>query len=126
MHYLMNLANYNLNNSSSIPNLFIQHLTIVGISMLISIVIAIPIGLVAARYRWLSTFIISIAGLLYTIPAMVLLAFLVLFTGLDTPTIVIPLVLYTQLALIRNTVAAVNGIDPLLTEAGRAMGMNRW
>ncbi len=31
--------------------------------------------------------------------------------------------LYNQLVLIRNTAAAVNGIDPLLIEVGRAMGM---
>ena len=28
--------------------------------------------------------------------------------------------------LVRNTAAAINGVDPLLLEVGRAMGMNRW
>ena len=41
------------------------------------------------------------------------------------PTAIIPLVLYNMLVLIRNTAAAVNGIDPLLIEVGRAMGMKR-
>jgi len=35
------------------------------------------------------------------------------------------LFLYAQLALIRNTAAAINGIDPLLIEVGRSMGMTR-
>ena len=39
--------------------------------------------------------------------------------------IVIPLVLYAQLVLIRNTVAAIQAVDPLLLEVGRAMGMSR-
>jgi osmoprotectant transport system permease protein len=61
---------------------------------------------------------------LYTIPGLALLAFLVPFTKLSLATIVIPLVIYAQLVLIRNIVAAINGIDPLLREVGRAMGMN--
>lgn len=125
MSYLFNPANYDLNDPGSIPNLFFQHMTIVGITMLISILIAIPVGLLVARYRWLNAPVITVVGLLYTIPAVALLGFLVLFTGLNVPTVIIPLVIYAQLALIRNTAAAVNGIDPLLLETARGMGMNR-
>jgi osmoprotectant transport system permease protein len=35
-------------------------------------------------------------------------------------------VLYAQVVLIRNIVAAIQSVDPLLIEAGRAMGMNGW
>ena len=124
MSYLFNPANYDLSDPASIPNLFIQHITIVGIAMLISILIAIPLGLLVARYKWLYTPVISVVGVMYTIPALALLGFLVPVTGLSISTIIIPLVLYAQISLIRNTAAAVNGIDPLLMEVGRAMGMN--
>jgi osmoprotectant transport system permease protein len=126
MSYLLNPANYNLSDPGSIPNLFIQHLTLVVISMLISIVIAIPVGLFIARYRIWTTPVITTADILYTIPALALLGVLVPITGLSSTTVVIPLVLYAQLVLIRNTSAAVNGIDPLLLEVGRAMGMTPW
>jgi len=92
--------------------------------MLISSLIAIPLGLLVARYKWLYTPLISVVGVMYTIPALALLGFLVPVTGLSISTIIIPLVLYAQISLIRNTAAAVNGIDPLLMEVGRAMGMN--
>ncbi len=123
MRYLLNPLHYDPTDQSSITNLLFQHLIIVGISMLISIVIAIPIGLLVARYRPAYTPVITGASLLYTIPGIALLAFLVPITGLSLTTIVIPLVLYAQLVLIRNTVAGINGIDPLLPEVGRAMGM---
>ncbi len=123
MRYLLNPLHYDLTDPSSIPNLLFQHLAIVGISMLISIVIALPIGLLVARYRPAYAPVITGASLLYTIPGIALLAFLVPITGLSFTTIVIPLVLYAQLVLIRNTVAGINGIDPLLPEVGRAMGM---
>jgi osmoprotectant transport system permease protein len=124
MSYLFNPANYDLSDPASIPNLLIQHLTIVGIAMLISLLIAIPLGILAARYKWLYPPVISIAGVMYTIPALALIGYLVPVTGLSIATIIIPLILYAQIALIRNTATAINGIDPLLIEVGRAMGMN--
>lgn len=125
MSYLLNPANYDLTDQSSIPNLLMQHLIIVGISMLISIIIALPLGILVARQRWLYTPVIGIADIMYTIPALASLGVLVPITGLSITTIIIPLVLYAQLVLIRNTATAINGIDPLLIEVGQAVGMNR-
>jgi osmoprotectant transport system permease protein len=123
MHYLLQSYNYNLTDPESIPNLFLKHLTLVLIIMLISIIIGIPLGLLVSRYKRLYLPLITASGLLYTIPSIAAFALLIPFTGLSPATAIIPLVLYNQLVLIRNTAAAVNGIDPLLLEVGRAMGM---
>ena len=125
MRFLLTPSSYALSDPSSIPHLLAQHLTIVGSSMGIAILIALPLAVIVARYRGVYLPVITIAGLLYTIPGLALLALLVPVTGLNMATIIIPLVVYAQLILIRNTVAAINGIDPLLLEVGRAMGMNR-
>jgi len=108
-----------------VPNLLLQHLFIVGTSMLIAVPIAVPLGVVIARYRRLYLPVITTAGLLYTIPGLALLALLVPVTGLNATTAIIPLVLYAQLVLIRNTAAAIDAVDPVLLETGRAMGMTR-
>jgi osmoprotectant transport system permease protein len=126
MNYLLDPFNYDLSDPGSIPNLLLKHMAIVAISMLISLVIAIPLGILVARYKRIAGPIITTAGLLYTIPGLALMGFLVLVTGLNPPTIIIPLVLYAQLVLVRNTAAGINAIDPLLLEVGQAMGMNRW
>jgi len=110
---------------SSLPHLVMQHLSIVAVSMVIAIVIALPVGVAIARYRQLYLPVVTVAGLLYTIPGLALLAVLVPVTGLNATTIIIPLVLYAQLVLIRNTVAAIDSVDPVLLEAARAMGMDR-
>jgi len=123
MHYLLLSYNYNLTDPQSIPNLFLKHLTLVLIIMLISIIIGIPLGLLVSRYKRLYLPLITASGLLYTIPSIAAFALLIPITGISPATAIIPLVLYNQLVLIRNTVAAVNGIDPLLLEVGRAMGM---
>ena len=125
MSYLLDPQNYQLSDSGSIPNLLVQHLIIVATSMLIALVIAIPLGIVVARYRRLYLPIIGLADFAYTIPAIALLALLVPYTGLNATTIIIPLILYAQLVLIRNTAEAISGIDPLLIEVGKAMGLNR-
>jgi osmoprotectant transport system permease protein len=126
MQYLLNPYNYDLSDQGSIPNLFLQHLNLVVISMLISLVIAIPLGILVSRYRRLYLPIITVADLLYTIPGIALIGILITITHISPATVIIPLVLYAQLVLIRNTAAAINGIDPLLLEVGRAMGMTSW
>lgn len=124
MHYLLQPYNYDLTDPESIPNLLLGHLTLVGVSMLISLIIAIPLGLFVARYRRFYLPVITFTGLLYTIPGIALLGILITITGLSFATAIIPLILYAQLVLVRNTAAAVNGIDPLMIEVGRAMGMS--
>ena len=125
MQYILQPYNYDLSDPGSIPNLFLQSLALVGTAMIISIIIAIPIGLLVARYKRLYLPIITVSGLLYTIPSIAAFVLLIPITGFSLTTAFIPLVLYNMLVLIRNTAAAVNGIDPLLIEVGRAMGMKR-
>ncbi len=125
MHYLLQPYNYDLSDPGSIPNLFLQSLELVGTVMLISIMIAVPVGLLVARYKRLYLPIITVSALLYTIPSIAAFILLIPITGFSPATAIIPLVLYNMLVLIRNTAAAVNGIDPLLIEVGRAMGMKR-
>src|SRR5260370_8555434 len=114
MSYLLDPFNYDMTDPESIPNLLIQHLTIVGLSMLISIVIAIPLGIFIAHRRPVQGPVIGAAGLLYTIPGIALLAYLIPFTRLSLPTIPIPLFLYNKLVLLPNTFPALHLFAPLL------------
>lgn len=123
MQYLLNPYNWDLSDSESIPNLIIQHATIVAISMGIALLIAFPVAFLVARYRRLYLPVQTVAGIIYTIPSLVAIAFLVPKTGLNATTVIIPLVGYAQIVLIRNIVAAIQAVDPMLVEVGRAMGM---
>jgi osmoprotectant transport system permease protein len=124
--YLLNPYNYDLSDGESIPNLFLQHLTLVAITMIISLIIAIPLGIfIARRPRWYGV-VISIADFLYTIPGIALIGILIGIVHLSPLAILIPLICYTQLALLRNISAAIRGVDPLYLEVGKAMGMSRW
>lgn len=124
MNYIFDGTNWDTTDPGSIPSLMIAHLSITALSLVIALVIAFPVALLIARYQRLYLPVITTAGIIYTIPSLALLALLVPFTHLQPPTIIIPLVLYAQIVLIRNIVAAIRAVDPALVEVGRAMGMN--
>jgi osmoprotectant transport system permease protein len=123
MSYILDGYNWDLSDPTSIPNLLFQHLIITGISLAIGLLIAVPVGVLAARYTKIYLPAVTAAGVLYTLPSLAFMALLIPFTGLNPPTVIIPLVLYTQVVLIRNIVAAIRAVDPALLEVGRAMGM---
>src|SRR5258707_4630363 len=126
MSYLTDPDSWDLSVSTSIPTLLVEHLYVTFVSLAIAVLIAFPSVLLVARYRRLSTPVLTTTSILYTIPSLAAFAFLIPVTGLAAPTVIIPLVIYSQVVLIRNIVAAIRSVDPALVEVGRAMGMNRW
>lgn len=124
MSYIFTGYNWDLTDPTSIPNLLWVHVYVTLISVGIGLAIAFPIALLIARFRPLYVPVINTAGVIYTIPSLALLAFLIPFTGLTLATVIIPLVLYAQIVLIRNIVAGIRAVDPALVEVGQAMGMN--
>jgi osmoprotectant transport system permease protein len=103
-----------------------EHVTLtliaVGVGFLISFVLAIAI----TRRRWLFGPVTAAAGILYTIPSLALFAILVPITGLTILTAEIALVSYTILILVRNIVAALEGVPADVREAADGMGYSRW
>jgi osmoprotectant transport system permease protein len=105
---------------------FFEHLQLTGLSLLISLLIALPLGVLISRVRWLSGPVLSVLGFLYTIPSLAFLAFLVPIYGLTSTTTVVVLVVYAQTMLVRNIAIGFNGIDGSILEAARGMGMSGW
>jgi osmoprotectant transport system permease protein len=99
-----------------------EHVVLTGIAVGLGLLIAFPLALLARRWRWLLAPVLSLTGILYTIPSLALLALLVPWTGLSRTTAEIALVSYTLLILIRNIVAGVDGVPASVKEAADAMG----
>src|SRR2546430_17521058 len=99
-----------------------QHIELTVIAVVVGLVIAVPLGLIAWRQRFLRGPIFSVTGILYTIPSLALFAILIPFTGLTLLTAEIGLVSYTLLILIRNIVVGVRGVPAEVREAARGMG----
>ncbi len=104
----------------------LEHLSLVGQALAIALLFALPVGVAVSRVRWLATGVLAVLGIIYTVPSLALLGFLIPFTGLGSGTLLIALVAYAQVTLVRNITLAFNGIDPAVVEAAKGMGMSGW
>ena len=100
-----------------------QHVVLVAVSLAIALVIALPLGVLAARKPRLGGAILGVTGVLYTIPSLALLALLVKALGLGQLTAIVALVVYAQMILVRGIVAGLRGVDPALVDAARGLGL---
>jgi osmoprotectant transport system permease protein len=100
----------------------VEHLLLTAIAVAVGLAISLPLALLAYRRRAFLGPITWTTGILYTIPSLALLSFLVPFTGLSITTAEIALVGYTLLILIRNTVTGLAGVPEDVKEAARGMG----
>lgn len=113
---------YLRDNSETILTALREHVTLTVLTIIIGFVIAMPLALLARRYRFLAGPILSVAGLLYTVPSLALFSILVPFTGLRQRTVIIGLVMYALLILIRNILTGLDGVPTEVRDAARGMG----
>jgi len=106
------------------PRLLAQHTALVFASLAAAILLGLPLCIAAARRRWLAQPILLAAGLVQTIPALALLAFLIPATGsIGVRPALAALFLYALLPIVRNTHAGLLGVAPGLREAATALGL---
>lgn len=103
----------------------VQHLGLTFLSLFLAIIIGVPLGILIARKRKLSGSVLGIAGILQTIPSIALLGFMIPAFGIGATPAIVALLIYALLPIIRNTYTGITEVDPAVTEAAKAMGMNR-
>jgi osmoprotectant transport system permease protein len=96
-----------------------------AIPMVLGFVIASLLAIVAVRYPRSYSPLLSITGLMFTIPSLALFVLLLPFTGLTIWVAVIPLTIYTLLILLRNIVEGFRGVAPEVRDSATAMGFRR-
>jgi osmoprotectant transport system permease protein len=117
---------YLLNNSATVGKLLWQHLSMTSLTLVFAVAVALPLALLITRYRWLNLPILSILGVLYTVPSLALIILLVPFLGLNARSVIAAMVLYAQVILVRSLVVGLQTISPAVLEAAKGMGMNFW
>jgi len=101
-----------------------QHLFLVFVSLALSILVAVPLGIWAARVPRAAQPILSITGLIQTIPSLALLAFLIpLLHQIGPVPAILALFLYSLLPIVRNTYTGLTDISPSLRESALALGL---
>jgi osmoprotectant transport system permease protein len=101
-----------------------EHLLLVFVSLAAGILVAVPLGVVAAKVEAATQPIMAIVGVIQTIPALALLAFLIPVLGsIGTVPALIALFLYSLLPIVRNTYTGLEGVGPGMRQAALALGL---
>jgi osmoprotectant transport system permease protein len=117
---------YFADHRSEILRSMLEHITMVGIAMVMAIAIGVPLGVLITRWSKLRTPVLGLTNVVQTIPSLALFGFLLPLPWLAARServAITALALYALLPIISNTYAGIAGIDPAVREVGRGMGM---
>lgn len=116
---------YVRDNSEQLKALLQEHVILTVETVVIALLIAFPLAILAHRFRRLATPVLTITGVLYTVPSLALFAFIAPITGLRARTVLIGLVMYALLILVRNVLAGLDSVPDDVREAAEGMGYGR-
>ena len=120
------MVDFILKNRHEIATLTLEHLWLVGVSMLLSIAIGVPLGILLSRKAWLSKTVLATTNIIQTIPSLALFGFLLPAPWLGERAerlAITALTLYALLPIVRNTYIGIKGVDAAVVEAARGMGL---
>ncbi len=101
-----------------------EHAVLTMEAVAIAVAIAVPLGLLAVRVRWLAAPLLSATAVLYTVPSLALFAILAPVMGIGRAPVLLGLVVYALLVILRNTVAGLDSVDPAAVDAARGVGLS--
>jgi len=106
--------------------LSLEHMWLVGVSILLASLIGFPLGILLTRRRHLRQPVLATVSVIQVIPSLALFGFLLPAPWLGERAdrlAIAALTLYALLPLVRNTYAGIAGVDATLRETARAMGL---
>ncbi|MED4128990.1 ABC transporter permease [Shouchella miscanthi] len=117
-------------NSTSMFNLTMEHIILVGMAILIAIVIGVSIGIYLTVNDTLAETVLAAASILLTIPSLALFGIMIPFFsiighGIGFVPALTALVLYSLLPIIRNTYTGIKNVDPNVIDAANGLGMKK-
>jgi len=127
----LSLVDFFAANGDKILEMTIEHVKLVGLAVATAILIGVPLGIYITQREALANVVLSIAGIIMTIPSIALFGVMIpilsiINQGIGFLPAYIALVLYSQLPIIRNTYVAIKGLDHNVRDAAIGMGMTTW
>lgn len=121
--------NWVVDNLDLIGRLTLEHLRLSVLPIVVGFVVAIPLGWLAWRYKLTRGIILTVTGLLYTIPSLALFALLPPLIGtsfLSEANVTIALTIYAVAVMARSAADAFGSVDPGVRQSATAMGYSTW
>lgn len=122
----MQILTYMAQQWPQILRLTAEHLHLALVAVLYALLAGVPLGILISRFRRLAEPVLWVVSAIQTIPALALVGFVMIFTGLTRTTGITVLFLYSLMPIVRSTYTGVTGVDAAMLEAARGMGMTRW
>lgn len=113
-------------SSSVVDRVFqrtIEHIRLTSLSLIAAIVVALPLGVIAAKWTTTGQVILATVSILQTIPSLALLVFMIPFLGIGAPPAIATLFLYSLLPIVRNTASGLTNISSSIRNSGIALGL---
>jgi len=112
-------------NLALIASLSLEHLRQSLIAIMIGFALSIPLGWIAWRYKLVGGPLVTLTGLLYTIPSLALLMILPVITGMSAiseANLIVALSIYAVAIMVRTVVDGLDSVDSAARSAATAMG----
>jgi len=117
-----------LDHLGDVLDLTVRHIYLAGVPLILGLLIALPLGWLARRYKALYPVLIIGTGLLYTIPSLALFIMLPLLLGtkvLNPNNVIIAMTIYTVALLVRTVADGLGSVPEAVNQSATAMGYQR-
>ena len=104
----------------------VEHFYISMFALLLAIVVAVPLGILLSKTQRTANVVLTVAGVLQTIPTLAVLAIMIPIFGVGKTPAIVALFIYVLLTILNNTVLGVKNIDKNVIQAGQSMGMTKF
>ncbi len=116
-------------NLELVLGLTLDHARLSVAPVLVSLIASIPLGWVAAQSRVLRFILLSLGGILFTIPSIALFVVLPVILGtriLDEINVVVALCIYGVAVMVRGSADAFAAVSRDVLNSSTALGFSRW
>lgn len=103
----------------------LEHIRISLTAVVCASVLGICAGIFISRHKKAAGIVLGIINVIYTIPSISLLGFLIPFTGIGNKTAIIALTVYGLLPIVRNTYTGLTNVDASILEVAEGLGSDK-
>jgi osmoprotectant transport system permease protein len=103
----------------------VEHIWLALVPVFLGLIVSVPLGWLATRTATARSVVVTVSGLLYTVPSLALIVMLPLVLGtqiLNPLNVVVALTIYTVALLVRSVADALDAVPRVVIDAATAMG----
>lgn len=100
-----------------------EHLTLVGVSLSLALLLGLPLGVVAAKLPQLGRALLAFTAVVQTVPSLAMLVFMIPLLGIGARPAIATLLLYSLLPIVRNTLVGLTSLPSELITSAASLGL---